>query len=233
VAIIAIVMLVIAALSLWWTLLQAYVKLIFQVVLAPIMILLGIASPQISLTAWLRSFVATLAVFPTVGIIIFFSHILLWGSVPYEDGLKLFGADAQSSAILNPFQIRPAVLASKNSLALPTFGSDVSPGLIGYFGALILMLSIKSMTKQVTSYIESGKGSKWEGFSGTAPIGAVGGAIGGYSAEKMAQYGIKAKEAGLTPQQWATQISPTQAAKYYGVQALGKFAGMLGGGKRR
>jgi hypothetical protein len=197
------------------------------------MILLGIASPQISLTAWLRSFVATLAVFPTVGIIIFFSHILLWGSVPYEDGLKLFGADAQSSAILNPFQIRPAVLASKNSLALPTFGSDVSPGLIGYFGALILMLSIKSMTKQVTSYIESGKGSKWEGFSGTAPIGAVGGAIGGYSAEKMAQYGIKAKEAGLTPQQWATQISPTQAAKYYGVQALGKFAGMLGGGKRR
>ncbi len=172
IAIISIVMLIVAALTVFWTLLKAYVTAIFQVVGAPFYILMGIASPTMGFGSWFKSFIANIATFPLVGIMILFAHILLWGSID--------GSVASGWTQFNVFKINSNFIADAGTAQLPTFSNTFSPGAIGYFSSLVLMLAIPSVCKTVKSLIETGKAGRFEGLAGMGIAGSViGGAAGG------------------------------------------------------
>lgn len=178
IALIAVIMLIVAALTIFWTLLKAYVTAVFQVVAAPFFILMGIASPTMGFGTWFKSFIANIATFPLVGIMILFAHVLLWSSLPGDNV-------AATVSWLNPYGINTNVIQKENGVQLPSFGSDMSPAVIGYFSSLILMLAIPSVCKTVKSLIETGKAGRFEGMSGMPALTAMGGFAAGQGAEQL------------------------------------------------
>lgn len=77
VIVIVFIMLLFTGIKTFWMLFKAFANALLLVLVAPFQILLGTVSPGGGFGGWLRSYMANLAVFPTVGILFVLSYIFL------------------------------------------------------------------------------------------------------------------------------------------------------------
>lgn len=79
--IVILVTLLILSFRTWFTLLKAFVNILLLTIIAPIQILLGVFGFG-GFGAWMRKFIANLAVFPTVGVMFFLAFLFLASAIP-------------------------------------------------------------------------------------------------------------------------------------------------------
>lgn len=108
-----------------WMLIKAFATIILLTIVAPIQIVLGIVVPGMGFGAWLKQFIANLAVFPVVGLMFSLSFVFLW-----EAFIRNFSGDLAS--IAGRFVI--------GGLVTGAFGNQSWPPLLGTSGDQTLAL---------------------------------------------------------------------------------------------
>ncbi len=162
IAIIVIIIFLFAALRIFWLLLQSYITLILQVIIAPYYILLGVVSPSIGFGGWIRSYLATVSVFPVTAILIMFAHFMFWSTQ------NLMPANnSYSSLMVNPFQITSTMVG--NTGGMPAFGSGISSSFIGFAGGLVVMLGIPNIAKSIKNMFGKPMFAYGNALSGAVP----------------------------------------------------------------
>jgi hypothetical protein len=175
IAIIILVAFIIASIRIFWLLLKTYITVILLIIAIPFQILFGVVSPQSNAFGWVRSLLSHIVVFPAVSVLILFAHTLFWGSI---GGLSVLAAcDANGNSPINPFCINTTSFTANTSGVFPAF-TAVSTELIGFFGALVLLMSIPSIANSIREFVASGRVGRAPQL-GLGVIGAVGGTVGG------------------------------------------------------
>ena len=78
----------IIAFKVFFMLLKTYVAIIFNIMLAPFQIMVGVLVPGMGFGSWLRTLAANLAVFPVVGVMFIFAFMFLFAAAgPFGGGL--------------------------------------------------------------------------------------------------------------------------------------------------
>ncbi len=238
-SIIVLLLVLFAALRIFWILLRNYISIIMLVIAAPFYILLGVALPNFGgFGSWFKSFVSTLAIFPVVGIMILFAHFMLWSTIPSES----WGA---TSEIMNAFHFNTNTTKGQAYVQLPTFGSNVQVSFIGFFGSIVVMLAIPSIANSVKSFIASGRAGPIQpemGFGGTL-IGAGAGLAGGAVANRFTTgIELKARNAEKGTLEYLQDLAKTPKGRREAIgYGLGKVTqagtnlvgSVFGGGGRR
>ena len=101
IVLIAFVILLIAAIRILWLLLRTYVMILLNIIVGPILILLGTLGPG-GFGAWLRGIAAHLAVYPTVGFMFVLAFVFLRGAL--DPRIPGFFVD-----FIMPFDVNPIV----------------------------------------------------------------------------------------------------------------------------
>jgi hypothetical protein len=199
IGLIVLVLLLIGLMRVFWLLILTYGKTIFIVICAPFAILLGAAMPSGSIFGWVKSLVAQLAVFVSIGIIVLMAHILFWG---FRESSGTINLDGIYNALnLNPFGIKSG-LAGGASGTLPSgfnFGNNMHA--IGFFVSLAIILSIPKIANSVRDFIATGKATFGFGIGeALAPISGpmgfvqnatVGAASKGFGGVASAHFGAR------------------------------------------
>lgn len=180
---------IVAALWLFWVLLKAYVTTILLVIIAPFYILAGVVSPAIGFTGWLKQFIANVAVFPTVTMVIFLAHFFFWSNGFI--GCAMGGGAGAAALFINPFHIQtigtcPAA-AQATATDFPGFGGGlVNTGFIAFAASLVLVVLAGSIANQVKTFIATGRAGRFEGGLGAAGV-VAGTGLAGYEAYRAPQ----------------------------------------------
>lgn len=72
-----IIVLIFIGLKITWMLFKALATVLLQTIIAPIQILFGAVSPNMGFSAWLRSYLSNLAVFPVTGLLLYLANYFL------------------------------------------------------------------------------------------------------------------------------------------------------------
>lgn len=193
IGIILLVVMLIAAVRLMFTLLKTYVTLILLIIAGPLIILWSVISPGGSVTGWIKQIVANASVFATVGFLIMLAHILFWSSNGRLNWLAGAGCGGGNQAVgavlLNPYLICTIPMAGGTGV-VPSF--NLGMDMLGFLGALVLMISIPSYANGVKNMITGARadyGSDLTGAAGMAGGFAGGGAGMGVNAAIQSQSG--------------------------------------------
>jgi hypothetical protein len=142
---ILIVLVIFASIKILWLLLKTVINVLLLIIAAPLMILAGTFSSGMGFGAWLKQFVANVAVFPMVRIMLFLSHYFFWGMrLKTETGFLVdWGA-------VNPLDIIPF---GGETTVLPGYlPFNVGTDLLGWvlsFGILFLTPKIGEIIKSM------------------------------------------------------------------------------------
>jgi hypothetical protein len=195
------VLLVIAMFRIFFLLLVTYVKFILQVLAGPFILLFSVLGVGGGLSGWLRSLVAQMAVFVSIGLLVMFGHIFFWGfgnTVAQPALLPAPISDAVLQQLLNVFHVKVLVAAGASAGAMPSgfsFGNNISS--VGFFVSLMVMLSIPKLASSVRDNIATGRGSYGLDLGGAyAPVSGV---IGAGLTPGMSALEQAAKTAGQSP----------------------------------
>ncbi len=80
-AFLSIIILLINGVKIIWILFKTLAQVLLSVIVAPFQILLGVVIPNFGFGSWIRSYVANLAVFPTVGVLLVLASLFLTLSI--------------------------------------------------------------------------------------------------------------------------------------------------------
>lgn len=176
-----IVMMIFASVKILWLLIKTTINILLLIIAAPLMILAGTFSSGIGFGAWLKQFVANVAVFPMVRLMLFLSHYFFWGMASTDANILA------KEVTYNPLGVIPF---GGDIVVLPGYlPFDIGTGLMGWvlsFGVLFLTPKIGDIIK---SMIE-GKPFAYGTAIGEA-YGPAAKTVGLYGAAKVANIGHK------------------------------------------
>ncbi len=158
-----------------WQLVQAFVKVILLIIVAPIFILAGITIPGMGFGKWIRELVANLAVFPTVSLLIILSFIFLEMAelIPFPPASNISPLNALFSAYTNLFFNRDIFWNEGIKIwAPPLLGNQ-----FGHLSLLIASLATLGMIPSTANIVKGAISGQPIAY-GTA-IGAAMGAVAG------------------------------------------------------
>jgi len=189
IVLIVLVILLLATFRILWLMLKTYVMILLQIIMGPILILLGTIGPG-GFGSWLRGILAHLAVYPTVAFMFVLAFVFLRGAYPS-------GLPAPLESVLNSlftFDITSTVGGSTPWNAPFTIGDVASQEIIWLFVSLAVILLIPNIANIIQGML-----SRRPFSMGTAIGEALGpaampyttarGAIGEYAAGRVARAG--------------------------------------------
>lgn len=171
---------------LFWLMAKTACITVLLIIGGPIMILVGTFSNSMSFLGWIRMVAANLAVYPTVIVMLFFSHYFFWGWFAW--GL------AQAFPYLNTFGINWTT-TKPGVVNLP--GMPIGTNVIGLIIAFVI-ISLIPKAAEVIQGIITGKGVNVGGAVGEAvgaPFGLGSGAYNAYRAPVAGQFKAQLDEA--------------------------------------
>ena len=175
-------------------LIRTFANILLMTIFAPLQITLGILFPDIGFGSWLKNFVANLAVFPVVGLMIMLSLSFALST------LKTVGApDSLSNIDAIPVLATNLSLSSYN-----TFGDNGWPPFLNMgeslMGIIFIIISfeILNMTPNVANMIQGILSGKGPGSYGSALTTGAGLAVGAYAGRTAMQTAEAERVARLT-----------------------------------
>lgn len=214
IGILLMIVLLIAAIRLMFTLLKAYVTLILLIIAGPLIILWSVISPGGSLTGWIKQIVANTSVFAVVGFLIMLAHVLYWTSNGRLNWLGGAGCDAPAAAIgqfmLNPYKIC-TIPTSTGTGVVPSFSLGID--VIGFLGGLVLMISIPSYANAVKNMITGARADYGSDLTGAVGMAAGMGGLAGGAGGHLLGRKVSAAEAALKAAQGNPAADPAEIAR--------------------
>lgn len=161
----------------WWTLLKAYLSLMFYIIAAPWVILLGLlpqSGGSVGIGAWLRNMAGQASVFVIVPLMFLMNLIILSTGFGGESNLLAFITTALSNVIPGFPTVEPQLVAGTVP-SLPLFGNQ---GLLVYIGLSYAILALIPKAADLVRDALKMPAFKYGSAFGEAlaPVGAVGSA---------------------------------------------------------
>ncbi len=135
---------------LFWLMTKTAGSTILLIIAGPLALLLGAVSPSGGVGGWIKNLIGNLAVYPTVAIMIFFSHYFFWGWFLGKSG-GVFAACGDVSTAFNTFCINGG---DASAIYLP--GAILGTPILGFMISFLLLFMIPQAANIVQA-IMSGK----------------------------------------------------------------------------
>ena len=149
IALLIVILLLVALVRIFWVLIRTYTIYIFLVIAGPFIILFSLMRGSGIIMNWIKTLVANMSMFVSVGVLIMFAHILYWG---FGNGPTIIGLDIGGILGLNTFQIVND-LADEGSGLFPSGFSFSNTSAIGFFVRLYhdrkILKELKQLKKEI------------------------------------------------------------------------------------
>jgi hypothetical protein len=195
------IMLIFMFFKIFWLLLKTLAQTYLLVVIGPLQIMLGTIVPGLSVSSWIRSLAANLAVYPVVGLLFQLSFLFLF----YSFSLGLGNITNAFSSFTQLFGFSITVPGATWSPPL-TLGANYIPLL--FLGISFVILTLIPKSAEIISGLLSGKPFAY----GTA-LGEAMGAPKGLARFGLGYWGGRESEVGQEEYRKATTPGTQEAAK--------------------
>ena len=150
-ALILVIVFLIAFLRLLWTLMKAYVMVVLGLIFSPFIILVGALPGSNALSSWLRNLLANLAVLPTVLIMVFLSGYLTLTAIFDIPGMGPLVQGYFDPA--KPFDPATDIPAMQTIIANPEFFSNLTSMFVLFIVSLVILLLTPRAADIIQSFI--------------------------------------------------------------------------------